>query len=886
MRTKLRNRIIALILAITTIMSLFTISATSSSAQTTLDKVQEQGYMSMSDYTVLNLQFASKAFLILSQFTGNPTVKGVASFIDSTVISFDNQGPTQLDMLENTCNEILKQTSNTYSVVEDISRDMSKNTINTSKEKCDKAFEEQTLAYTTKHDEATYDFYNAYIAYIKYLKYACSNADIDESRLESLETAYLEELRDYYASMSNDYYNGAKNVDEYYNEKMYTTNAMDICFSGFIKTMLNNMDPDSSTISKGRRFIDLAAQYAFYAFPFSGEQADFVDKAAEQQINSITTLLMMYQDFVAHRAEYLERLMIDSETDTEYNELWSQLSSKYFDKTFVTFADTIENFINSDLYIADFDASVKLSEYIRNESVTVDKNGYTLSNSKHQKETKYNANNYTSVAKNTAKEMIFYKNASVKIENGRLIFKPFYVFNGDIKDANQMLLTSFDIVEDHVGNILGGLFKAHYLRADYFNHANGLFTDGLNNFSPATDPSQIKDLVNEHFYINNCSSAYDYFAEYLGYAKNNPLYMLLNQKTKFIGAGKEQNRYTEYSVFNMKNKNNISTSWNAETMSYEVLDDNNIKNAMFCTILIPNGNEFKSKLTTEIIGNGEITTEGVTDGVAKSGSSSKVTVTAPEKHFIQYIKVQYKVAGDKTEEKVLYDGIDSNNFTFNYSVPYTESKIIVETAPSIPTLNQDRYGNYLISSSYDMLNMMDMINNGNSKYQKGSYILTNDIETGYTWETPIGTPEHPFEGTFDGRGHSISKLSFDPYSTDENFGIFGNVTGGNIKNLTVNNYTLSSSKKHTSLGTICGYCKDSYIENCNITGYLTANSDLIGGIVGTAENSNIKNCSTALHFTIEHNNSLSDICGNNINTEIIDCVSNNTSFTMPDLTNP
>lgn len=108
---------------------------------------------------------------------------------------------------------------------------------------------------------------------------------------------------------------------------------------------------------------------------------------------------------------------------------------------------------------------------------------------------------------------------------------------------------------------------------------------------------------------------------------------------------------------------------------------------------------------------------------------------------------------------------------------------------------------------------------GNSLYYK----LTNSIDLSDEW-TPIGTQEYPFTGHFDGNGKSISgvAVTYDSSTDPKAIGLFGYVSGAEIKNLDV----------HTTV-----------LLNDNEQDEITAlNSVKIGGIAGSAVNSEIVNC--------------------------------------------
>lgn len=112
--------------------------------------------------------------------------------------------------------------------------------------------------------------------------------------------------------------------------------------------------------------------------------------------------------------------------------------------------------------------------------------------------------------------------------------------------------------------------------------------------------------------------------------------------------------------------------------------------------------------------------------------------------------------------------------------------------------------------------------------------LMNDIELTGTF-TPIGTTEHPFKGTFDGNGNTISGLTAGTVDS-ENIGLFG-VLDGTVKNLTIENAKITGKD---NIGIIAGNVNATgSIESCNVVNsILTANS-AGGGIAGTVASGGI-----------------------------------------------
>lgn len=119
--------------------------------------------------------------------------------------------------------------------------------------------------------------------------------------------------------------------------------------------------------------------------------------------------------------------------------------------------------------------------------------------------------------------------------------------------------------------------------------------------------------------------------------------------------------------------------------------------------------------------------------------------------------------------------------------------------------------------------------------------LTADIALTFdndAYWTPIGTFSTPFEGTFDGGGHTISGISIDYGSKAELAGLFGYVgTKGVVRNVTVsgNGYIYSNGDGENTnfVGAIAGYNAGT-IQYCGNTAPVSAihKHGRAGGIVG------------------------------------------------------
>ena len=145
--------------------------------------------------------------------------------------------------------------------------------------------------------------------------------------------------------------------------------------------------------------------------------------------------------------------------------------------------------------------------------------------------------------------------------------------------------------------------------------------------------------------------------------------------------------------------------------------------------------------------------------------------------------------------------------------------------------------------------------------------LDADIDvSGSAW-SPIGGSEYAFNGTFDGRGHSVSGLSIGseetPFALDKEnlyiglFGVLG--SGAYVKNVSVDVAFYTSYEASAYVAGIAGYADGNrtngnftgaVIDGCNVTGTIKHVGDkgnqFVGGIVGMQYKGAVINSSSAI----------------------------------------
>ena len=152
---------------------------------------------------------------------------------------------------------------------------------------------------------------------------------------------------------------------------------------------------------------------------------------------------------------------------------------------------------------------------------------------------------------------------------------------------------------------------------------------------------------------------------------------------------------------------------------------------------------------------------------------------------------------------------------------------------------------YKIANATDLNQLAADVNSGTT-YANTYFKMTADIA--YSTEnnyTAIGSKlsnndedDHPFCGTFDGDGHTVSGIRIykgGSENTDNNQGLFGYVRGGTVKNVTISDSRITGN---LNVGGIIGRMQSGTIENCLVIGTIVNCNATGGAIVGYGNSTN------------------------------------------------
>ena len=138
---------------------------------------------------------------------------------------------------------------------------------------------------------------------------------------------------------------------------------------------------------------------------------------------------------------------------------------------------------------------------------------------------------------------------------------------------------------------------------------------------------------------------------------------------------------------------------------------------------------------------------------------------------------------------------------------------------------------YQIATPEQLALLAEQTNNGTGG--NTYYLLTEDLclsgSEDYEW-IPIGGPENPFTGVFNGNEHSIS----DMYMTQQTYsGLFGFTQGATIKDIRIEEANIPHTMyMYSCIGLVVGKALNTNVFNCSAGGFVGDCNEACGGLVG------------------------------------------------------
>ena len=253
----------------------------------------------------------------------------------------------------------------------------------------------------------------------------------------------------------------------------------------------------------------------------------------------------------------------------------------------------------------------------------------------------------------------------------------------------------------------------------------------------------------------------------------------------------------------------------------------------YCSTLAANG--FQAQVIQELdyITTARTRVEGTVGGMGICPVVTAHYINGGEDREISASQVSISVSGDEGVVTVRQtdDGAElvfGHEGSATLTITYTEDGISKCTQVPVivfePVWNlgflADPDADPLPADAIPISNAQELAEIGTDSFRK-TYYLTNDIQLTEEWEP------HSFEGTLDGRGHTISGLYVLESSNRQQAGLFSEASFGVIKNLaveidprgvTASDVVGRDPEEITCAGGLAGKVKNTSIINCYTTG--------------------------------------------------------------------
>ncbi len=519
----------------------------------------------------------------------------------------------------------------------------------------------------------------------------------------------------------------------YYDHVLYETNAVDLKARSTINNLIGRM-LNASDAPAGSRYLDRAAQVAYAYFPYSEDQAAFVDAAVMKQSNELSMALLAYQEFIGMRTEYCqakyEALEASGASDEALETLRSQLeaycvpNSSILDLIYGGPACThaggatvaINTWLSAPIYISNASNSyLYLEDYIRatdTDTVTLTNTSFSeqsdfdtiLAESKNKKtasiiHTMVNlamlkkdavAAHAVSSADTITKQVEFvHRGAVIANRDGRATVKPIYLLADTTEDKSGRLVEDLNVEKTAQDLALTPLAGFHFgvPHADYYNLRDGIYSDGRNEFTMVSS-AELKTLVDNNPLSSQGGVLRNYFADVLGiYPEGRGLVMLTDEGTA-SGTGDNQ-YYTEYKGVNML----TAASFVAENVTHDALGNTSY------TVLLAGQDVTYGNLTVESDSlDVKLSGDGYDAATGRTAAASAVTLTISPTNCNRISRITALYHEDPTNRtKVTYTDVlvDENtvdSLSYNndgsvelvYYMPYTSVTLVVESQSGHP----------------------------------------------------------------------------------------------------------------------------------------------------------------------------------------------------------
>ena len=311
-------------------------------------------------YTV-GLTTCGSALVRIAGATESEGFQKVASFVNKWICGGNNTGQT-LAEIQALCNEILNEVKIVDQHLKEydaeIENTLQKIQYTEAKNELNQQWSKDIDVYETAGNVG-----NTLSAYEDYMKAAQLYMDgkTDINAVEKSKQKLYDNFIEVYKAAGNSFENP---TDEKKKDAIFCNDTIDGVFKRSIWSMINALNKPSDE----KNYADAAAQFAYRAYGFSGDQYNYIVSSIDKQFMEIIKMEMMYQEFIAQRGDYFEEKYPDDESKWESYAAWTNDLNKLNEDV----AKAMDTMLDREILVSDSTVGsirMKLDEFVKPEDM-------------------------------------------------------------------------------------------------------------------------------------------------------------------------------------------------------------------------------------------------------------------------------------------------------------------------------------------------------------------------------------------------------------------------------------------------------------------------------------------------------------------------------------
>ena len=571
-------------------------------------------------------------------------------------------------------------------------------------------------------------------AYEDYMKAAQLYMDgkTDMNAVEKSKQKLYDNFIEVYKAAGNSFENP---TDEKKKDAIFCNDTIDGVFKRSIWSMINALNKPSDE----KNYADAAAQFAYRAYGFSGDQYNYIVSSIDKQFMEIIKMEMMYQEFIAQRGDYFEEKYPDDESKWESYAAWTNDLNKLNEDV----AKAMDTMLDREILVSDSTVGsirMKLDEFVKPEdmvSVRMKNENY------HEKLTDEFYENEQPII-DAFNEGYLYLIEEYGWKSNADVITPFVNFhriavptpkteeNPSGIDIYYIFDTSqpHDAEEDWAWNSDDSVPEnlrfyqfeekidltlardQHIPSCDFINLTKENYSDGQNQFSCAKNTAEFQSLFATGLFSALSSIPGDYLSEYLLTKKDTKTYIALSD----YDFDYHDAWATSYTIFHVVDTTGQypGSSLESSTLSAEKIQPDKSAGAYSAyTVILKNRPQEDGYYKTKV----DVATNGVGDTelemIQEDGTTCQENIVPSGKE----VTLRFKAEGTTVLESIT---LQRHNNTENPSEVTSEETLL--TKDQIATLSPDEEGYYTYTCGTPYSNATFVLNGavGHKVYVKGT----------------------------------------------------------------------------------------------------------------------------------------------------------------------